>query len=128
LISIDLFNQDKQHGSEKQERQSRNENENNYSQSADEVNAFIESSGKFLRLPQSDGESMTYQFFRDKSKRKLVSRPFIDPLTKEEKPQTKIEYTALDPHDPEQGEKQLNVTKTLALQIETNIAKGPLLK
>jgi hypothetical protein len=67
---------------------------------------------------------MTYQFFNDKSKRKLVSRPFIDPITKEVKSQTKIEYAVIDPHDPEQGEKLLDVTKTLALQIEANIAKG----
>jgi hypothetical protein len=103
-----LSYQDKQNGNEgedEQEKQDRNEDD--YSQNIDKVDAFIRSPGRFLRLPQRDGESVTYQFFRDKSKRKLVSRPFIDPITKEEKPQTKIEYTALDPHDPERERSSL---------------------
>jgi hypothetical protein len=65
---------------------------------------------------------MIFQFYKDKGKRKLDQ--FIDPVTSEVKPQIKIEYVVIDPHDPEQGEKLLDVTKTLALQIEANIAKG----
>jgi hypothetical protein len=122
IVEIHLSNQDRQNKNEIQERRDRNKDD--YSQNTDEVDAFIRSPGNFLRLPQNDGESTIFQFFKDKSKRKLVSRPFIDPITKEVKPQTKIEYVAIDPHDPEQGEKLLDVTKTLALQIEANIAKG----
>jgi hypothetical protein len=117
-----MVNQDKENQNEQQEKHDKNIDD--YSKSSDEVDAFIRSSGNFLRLPQKEGESMIFQFFKDKSKRKLVSRPFVDPITNEVKPQTKIEYIAIDPHDPEQGEKLLDVTKTLALQIEANIAKG----
>lgn len=67
---------------------------------------------------------MTYQFFQDKTKRKLVTKTFTDPVTNEERSQTRTEYAAIDPHYPEQGEKPLDVPKTLALQIEANIVKG----
>jgi hypothetical protein len=90
----------------------------------DEVDAYISSAGKYLSLPRRDGESATYQFFRDKSKRKLVTKSFVDPVTREEKSLIKVEYTAIDPYHPEQGEKLLDVTKSLAVQIEANIAKG----
>jgi hypothetical protein len=119
-----MSSQDKENKNQKQEKQHRSKIDDDYSQNLDEVDVFIRSPGKFLRLPQRDGESMTYQFFRDKSKRKLVTKPFVDPVTREEKPQTRIEYSALDPLYPEQGEKLLDVSKTLALQIEANIAKG----
>lgn len=95
-----------------------------YSQKLDEVDVYISSPGKYLHLPRRDGESVTYQFFRDKSKRKLVTKLFVDPVTKEEKPLIKIEYAAIDPYYSEQGEKPLDVPKSLALQIEANIAKG----
>lgn len=119
-----MSNQDKQIKNGKQEKQDRNKTDDDYSQNIDEVDVFIRSPGKYLQLPQRDGESSTYQFIRDKSKRKLVTKSYTDPVTKEERQQIRIEYAALDPHCPEQGEKLLDVTKTLALQIETNIAKG----
>jgi hypothetical protein len=112
-----------QNKNEVQEKQYQNK-KNNYSQQLDEVDAYISSAGKYLSLPRKDGESVTYQFFQDKSKRKLVTKSFVDPVTKEEKPLIKVEYTALDPYHPEQGEKLLDVTKSLAVQIEANIAKG----
>jgi DNA polymerase II large subunit len=90
----------------------------------DEVDGFLNSIGDFLRLPQRDGESVIYQFFNDKSKRQLVERTFRDPVTHEIKPQIKVKYSAIHPHYPEQGEKPLEVPKTLAQQIEANVAKG----
>jgi hypothetical protein len=35
----------------------------------DEVDKFLNSTEPFLRLPKRDGESVTYQFLNDKSKR-----------------------------------------------------------
>lgn len=90
----------------------------------DEVDRFLSSTGDYLRLPQRDGESVTYQFFRNKSKRELVKTTFRDPVTDEIKPQIKVKYSALHPHYPEQGEKPLEVPKTLAQQIEANINKN----
>lgn len=97
---------------------------NNENKQTDEVDMFLNSTGDYLRLPKSDGESATYQFFNDKSKRELVKTTFRDPMTDEIKPQIKVKYRAIHPNYPEQGEKPLEVTKTLALQIEANIAKG----
>jgi muconolactone delta-isomerase len=97
---------------------------NNENKQTDEVDMFLNSTGDYLRLPKRDGESATYQFFRDKSKRELVKTTFRDPMTDEIKPQIKVKYSALHPYFSEQGEKPLEVPKTLALQIEANIAKG----
>jgi hypothetical protein len=111
--------------SKENEKENQNRNpDKNENTPKDEVDAFLNSIGDFLRLPQKDGESVTYQFFRDKSKRELVERTFRDPVTDEIKPQIKVKYSALHPHYPEQGEKPLEVPKTLAQQIEANIAKG----
>lgn len=91
----------------------------------DEVDSFLKSTSKYIRLPQRSGESITYQFFNDKAKRKLVTKVFVDPVTKQENPpQTKVEYTVLDPTQVDQGEKLLEVPKTLAHQIEANVSKG----
>jgi hypothetical protein len=90
----------------------------------DEVDLFVNSTGDFLRLPQRDGDSVTYQFFNDKSKRALVRRTFIDPVTREEKQVIRVKYSVLHPDYPEQGEKPLEVPKTLAQQIEANINKN----
>ena len=90
----------------------------------DEVDSFLKSTGKYVRLPQN-GESVTYQFFNDKAKRNLVTKVFVDPVTRNEKPpQTKVEYTVIDPIQADQGEKLLEVPKMLAHQIEGNISKG----
>jgi hypothetical protein len=35
----------------------------------DEVEKFINSTSKYVNLPKRDGESYTYQFFNDKTKR-----------------------------------------------------------
>jgi len=71
------------------EKENQNSNKNDKTQ-ADEVDMFLNSSGDFLRLPKRDGESMTYQFFNDKSKRELVKTTFRDPVTDEIKPQIKV--------------------------------------
>jgi muconolactone delta-isomerase len=105
------------------EKENQNSNKNDKTQ-ADEVDMFLNSTGDYLRLPKRDGESATYQFFNDKSKRELVQTTFRDPVTDEIKPQIKVKYSAIHPYYPEQGEKPLEVPKTLALQIEANIAKG----
>jgi hypothetical protein len=94
----------------------------------DEVDRFLNSTEPFLRLPKREGESMTYQFSNDKSKRELVRTTFRDPVTDEIKPQIKVKYSALHPYYHEQGEKPLEVPKTLAQQIEANIAKGHFLQ
>lgn len=101
------------------------ENQNpNEKQDKDEVDIYLNSIGDFLRLPRGDGESVTYQFFNDKSKRELASSLFTDTATGEKKQVTKVKYIALHPQYPEQGEKPLEVPKTLAQQIEANIAKN----
>lgn len=101
-----LSNQDIHNRNEIQEKQYQNKNED-YFQQLDEVYAYISSAGKYLSLPRRDGESATYQFFRDKSKRILVTKLFVDPITKEEKSLIKVEYSAIDPYHPEQGESHL---------------------
>ncbi|MGH9988590.1 MAG: hypothetical protein ACRD8W_32050 [Nitrososphaeraceae archaeon] len=91
-----------------------------------EVDLFLNSSGKYARLPIRDGETKTYQFINDKSKRKLVKKRFKDPATGEEKgpEQTKVEYPVIDQMIADQGEKLLDVPKTVALDVEANLAKG----
>lgn len=63
--------------SKENEKENENENENpdsngKESPKIDEVDKFLNSIGDYLRLPQRDGESVTYQFSKDKSKRELV--------------------------------------------------------
>lgn len=90
----------------------------------DEVDKFINSTSKYVNLPKRDGESSTYQFFNDKTKRKLVSKTFTDPITHQTKaPQIRVEYNVIDPNQTDQGEKLLDVPKTLAQMIEANIEK-----
>jgi hypothetical protein len=38
-------------------------------------------------------------------------------------PQTKVEYNVIDPNQPDQGEKLLDVPKTVAQMIEVNVEK-----
>ena len=47
----------------------------------DEVDKFINSTSKYVNLPKRGGESSAYQFFKDKIKRKLVTKTFTDPIT-----------------------------------------------
>jgi hypothetical protein len=39
----------------------------------DEVDRFVNSTGDYARLPQRDGESVVFQFFKYKSKRELAT-------------------------------------------------------
>jgi hypothetical protein len=90
----------------------------------DEVDKFINSTSKYVNLPKRDGESSIYQFSKDKTKRKLVTKTFTDPITHQPKtPQTRIEYNVIDPNQTDQGEKLLDVPKTLAQAIEANVEK-----
>ena len=94
----------------------------------DEVDSFLRSASingtRFVTLPKKDGESKIYQFPIEKSKRTLISRPFVDPITKQETLAKKIRYLVIDPSSPDQGEKELDTPRTLAQQIEANIAKN----
>ena len=91
----------------------------------DEVDKFINSTSKYVSVPKRDGESFVYQFFKDKSKRKLVTKTFTDPITHQTKaPQLRVEYNVIDPNQTDQGEKLLDVPKTLAQTIEANIEKN----
>jgi hypothetical protein len=47
----------------------------------DEVDKFINSTSKYVNLPKRDGESSVYQFSKDKTKKKLVTKTFTDPIT-----------------------------------------------
>jgi hypothetical protein len=90
----------------------------------DDVDKFINLTSKYVNLPKRDGESLVYQFFKDKTKRKLVTKTFTDPITHQPKePQTKVEYNVIDPNQPDQGEKLLDVPKTVAQMIEVNVEK-----
>jgi hypothetical protein len=90
----------------------------------DDVDRFINSTSKYVNLPKIDGESLTYQFFKDKSKRKLVTKTFTDPITNQQKvPTTRVEYNVIDPNQTDQGEKLLDVPKSLAQTIEANVEK-----
>jgi hypothetical protein len=93
-------------------------------QNKDEVDRFVNSTGDFARLPQRDGESSVFQFFKDKSKRELAIRTFEDPITHEKIETTKVKYKVLIPDAAEQGEKSLETPKMLAQQIEANINKN----
>ena len=96
--------------------------QNTYEQ--DEVDKFINSTSKYVNLPKRDGESSVYQFSKDKTKRKLVTKTFTDPITHQPKtPQTRVEYNVIDPNQTDQGEKLLDVPKTLAQAIEANVGK-----
>jgi hypothetical protein len=65
----------------------------------DDVDRFINSTSRYMNLPKRDGESLTYQFFKDKSKRKLVIKAFTDPITNQQKaPTTRVEYDVIDPN------------------------------
>lgn len=98
---------------------------NNTTFEQDEVDTYINSTSKYVNLPKRDDESFTYQFFKDKSKRKLVTKTFTDPITNQQKaPQTRIEYMVIDPNQTDQGEKLLDVPKTLVQGIEANVAKN----
>jgi hypothetical protein len=90
----------------------------------DEVDAFLKSNSRYVNLPRREGESLTYQFFNDKSKRKLVTKKFTDPITKQEKIQQKVQYFVIDPTMADQGEKLLEAPKLAAQQIEANLVKG----
>ena len=97
--------------------------QNTYEQ--DEVDKFINSTSKYVNLPKRDGESFVYQFSKDKAKRKLVTKTFTDPITHQPKsPQTRVEYNVIDPSQTDQGEKLLDVPKTLAQAIEANVEKN----
>jgi hypothetical protein len=103
------------------------ENENHdtkESSTKDEVDRFLNPAKDYIRLPRKDGESIVVQFMNDKSKRQLVTTTFMDPVTQELKPQTKVKYIALDPNYPDEGEKSLEAPKTLAKEIESKIAAG----
>jgi hypothetical protein len=64
----------------------------------DEVDRFINSTSKYVNLPKRDSESSTYQFFKNKAKRKLVTKTFTDPITHQAKaPQIRVEYNVIDP-------------------------------
>lgn len=54
----------------RKENQNLNAQENNRGNQIDEVDVFLNSPGDYLRLPKRDGESVTYQFFNDKTKRR----------------------------------------------------------
>jgi hypothetical protein len=91
----------------------------------DDVDIFIKQVNKYISMPKRDGETIACQFFPDKAKRRLVTKNFVDPITNVDKgPQTKVEYQVIDPVQADQGEKLLDVPKTVAQQIEANIVKG----
>jgi hypothetical protein len=91
----------------------------------DEVDRFVNSTSKYVNLPKRDGESSVYQFSTDKTKRKLVTKTFTDPITHQAKTsQTRVEYNVIDPNQTDQGEKLLDVPKTLAQVIEANVEKN----
>ena len=97
---------------------------NNTTSEQDEVDKYINSTSRYVNLPKRDGEALTYQFFKDKSKRKLVTKTFTDPITNQQKaPTTRVEYDVIDPNQTDQGEKLLDVPKTLAQMIEANVEK-----
>ena len=96
----------------------------NEKQHKDEVDMFVNSTGDFARLPQRDGETALYQFFKDKSKRELTTRTFEDPVTHEKTSTLKVRYKVLVPDAADQGEKSLETPKLLAQQIEANLNKN----
>jgi hypothetical protein len=100
-----------------------NSNENQNTQK-DEVDIFVSSIGDFVRLPDRDGGSVTYQFSSEKPKRRLVEREFTDKSTGQVTVAQKVEYTVTLPDDPDQGEKKLDTPKTLAQAIEDNLRRG----
>ena len=48
----------------------------------------------------------------------------MDPATRQEKLVKKIRYLVIDPNLPDMGEKELDTPRTLAQQIEANIARN----
>jgi hypothetical protein len=96
-------------------------------QNVDETQDFdtwVNSIGDFARLPATNGESQTYEFSTDKSKRELVKRDFKDPQTGQVTTTLKARYRVIVIDSPDQSEKMLDCPKTLAQAIEANLAKG----
>jgi hypothetical protein len=59
----------------------------------------------YVNLPKRDGGSSVYQFSKDKTKRKLVTKTFTDPVTHQPKTtQMRVEYNVIDPSQTDQGE------------------------
>lgn len=102
------------------ENQNQNQNQNQIEE--DEVDRALNELPDFVRLPQSDGESITVQFSKDKTKRRVITRTFKDPQTGEErKPTKRIEYKVTLPMAADHGEKSLEAPMMLARQIEDNL-------
>ena len=110
------------------EKNSSNNNSSNNNTQKDEVEKWLSETGDFVRLPESDGGTVTYQFFEDKSKRRLVDREFTDKSTGQVTMSQKVEYTVLIPDSPDSGEKKLDTPKTLAQQIEHLLRRGKILQ
>jgi hypothetical protein len=99
-------------------------NQNQNQNQKDDVDRFISETGDFVRLPDRDGGTVTYQFFADKSKRRLVDRELTDKSSGQVTVSQKVEYMVTLPDDSDAGEKKLDTPKTLAQQIEDNIRRG----
>ena len=99
-------------------------NQNQIQNEKDDVDRFISATGDFVRLPDRDGGTVTYRFFNDKSKRRIVDREFEDKSTGQVTVSQKVEYMVNLPDDPGTGEKKLDTPKTLAQQIEDLIRRN----
>jgi hypothetical protein len=89
-----------------------------------EFDRWLNDTGPFVKLPPTDGGSIVVQFFNDKTKRELIDRTFEDPQTGQKKITRRAKYKVLMPQYADQGEKDLEVPKTLAQKIEMNIIRG----
>jgi hypothetical protein len=82
------------------------EKNNSNQNQKDKVDRFVNSTGDFARLPDRDGGTVTYQFFNDKSKRRLVEREFTDKSSGQVTVSQKVEYMVTLPEDPDAGDSQ----------------------
>jgi hypothetical protein len=114
---------------ENQINQNQNQILNEGTKEISDFDKWINETPEFVRLPKVDNESIVVQFFKDKSKREIVTRVFEDKRTGEKSPPTvRAKYKVLLPNAMDQGEKSLEAPKTLARQIEENLNEGKCLQ
>jgi hypothetical protein len=94
-------------------------------QKHDDTMDWITGSGNkpFMKLPSGDG-SIVAQFFKDKRTVEIIDKEFTDPKSQEKRIVKRVNYKVIDPEHREEGEKNINVPRTLAQKIEMNKSRG----
>jgi hypothetical protein len=102
-----------------------NENQNEGIEEMSEFDKWLNKTPDFIRLPKEDNEAIKVLHPKDwKDKRELVTRDFEDKKTGQKTPTVRAKYMVRIPDVLDQKEKSLEAPKTLARQMEDNLAEG----